>query len=187
VSTQSHEGVLGHIVGRVVLCALLLVGLFRMILVGVVIDHGSHLHIQNVLDTQPSRRTHIVAEKACEVHTDTHNDKEKKRKHEYLHSAQDRNYFKQPRGWQGLQRFSNTAEFLGIFLWRQRISWSTAQPAGAGKPTLQEQQHGPMAGTCDQPRRYHVQDFIRDCRSNAVASGLTFRCRGWPKPLAGLR
>ena len=69
----------------------------------------------------------------------THNDKEKKQKHEYLHSPQDGSWFKhlgiawyvlfvvfvciytssKSRGWQGLQRFSNTAEFLDIFLWRQ--------------------------------------------------------------------
>ena len=32
-------------------------------------------------------------------------------------------------------------------------------------------------------------DFVRSCRSNAAAAGLTFRCRGRPKPLplAGLR
>ena len=29
-------------------------------------------------------------------------------------------------------------------------------------------------------------DFVRGCRSNAAAAGLTFRCRGRPKPLAGL-
>jgi len=32
-------------------------------------------------------------------------------------------------------------------------------------------------------------DFVRGCRSNAAAAGLTFRCRGQPKPLplAGLK
>jgi len=95
-----------------------------------------------VLDTQPPRHTHIVAEKACETHTDTHNDEEKKLKHEYLHSAQDGSCLKhlgivwyillvvfvciytnsKPRGRQGLQRFSNAAEFLDIFLWRQILA-----------------------------------------------------------------
>ena len=42
-----------------VLCALLFVGLFHAILVGVEIDHGSHLDTQHVLDTKPSRQTHI--------------------------------------------------------------------------------------------------------------------------------
>jgi len=59
ISTRSHEGGFGQIVARVVLCALLLAGLFRTILVGVVVDHGSHLYIQHVLHTKPSRQTNL--------------------------------------------------------------------------------------------------------------------------------
>ena len=37
-----------------------------------------------------------------------------------------------------------------------------------------------MAGTCDHPRRYHVQRFRPGGWSNAAAADLTFRCRGRP-------
>ena len=59
ISTESHEGGFGQIVARVVLCALLLAGLFRTILVGVAVDHGSHLYI-------PTRVTHKT------IQIDTH-------------------------------------------------------------------------------------------------------------------
>jgi len=51
ISTQSHGGGFNQIAVRVVLFALLLAGLFRTILVGVAVDHGSHLYIQHVLHT----------------------------------------------------------------------------------------------------------------------------------------